>query len=288
MSRPFSFPRTFSKHFSLMPFLGALPVLLLSTQAMAIRPFVTDDARIIDRGQFEMENWFESARSHGTWDPAPGFNTIVGTSVNDWLEILAGSGVGNDRNGSSTVGNPMLMGKVLLHPAQMNGAPGIAVSASTVFDQGHGSMYLQGRVSSLLAITSWRLQDDRINLHANLGVRSDKGEGFHRRQRIQWGWGVDIHTPLDRISYVAEVFSGDPLILHAPKFALQTGFRRLQSDRLQFDFTFGLAPELDNNLRRRGGYEKTVQVGVRLLFDVFTHRGRPGNPEGAAGFFGWD
>lgn len=268
----------------------ALPLLLLclaaSPVAWAVRPFVTDDARIIDRGQIEMENWLESTRGDGHWDPAPGLNTIVGSSLTDWFELLAGGGVGADRAGGSTVGNPMVMGKVLLRPALANRGPGVAFSASTVLDQGRGSMYLPGRVSVLLGMSTWRLFDDQLHVHANLGVRSDRGLGFERRRRVQWGVGIESHTPFDKTRFVAEVFSGDPLVLHAPRYAIQTGVRRVESDYLQFDIVFGLEHALDDQLRRRDSLELSVQVGVRLLFDVYTRGGNPGNPDGARGLFG--
>ena len=269
-----------------VPALSSLLLFALASPAGAVRPFVTDDARIIDRGQVEIENWLESTRGDGQWDPAPGFNAIVGSSVTDWFEILAGGGVGADRVGGSTLGNPMVMGKILLRPSQVNGRPGVAFSASTVLDHGHGSMYLPGRVSVLLGMSTWRLLDDHLHVHVNLGMRNDRGLGFDPRRRAQWGVGIEAHTPFEKTRFVGEVFSGDPLVLHAPSYAMQTGVRRVQSDYLQFDLVLGLEPALDDQLRRRSSLELSVQLGVRVLFDVFTRGGRPGDPDGARGFFG--
>ncbi len=266
---------------------AALAVGLLgwATQVHAVRPFVTDDARIIDHGQIEMESWFETGRSHGEWDPAPGFNVIVGSSFNEWLEVLAGSGVGNDPNGGSSVVNPMLMSKILLRKAEVDGQAGFAFSAGTTFNRGHGSMHDDGRVSSVLGMSTLRLKDDDINIHINLGWRTDNERGFEKRTRAYWGLGTDIQTPNQKIRFVGEVFAGDPLILNAPKIAMQTGLRWMQSDYMQMDVTFGVEPNVDRNLRRTGGYEFSAQLGIRMLFDAFTPGGRPGRHDGASGIF---
>lgn len=209
-----------------------------------------------------------------------------GASFNEWFELLAGAGVGNDREGGSTVGNPVVIGKVLLRRAEEGGAPGLAFSGSTTFDTGRGSMYDPGRVSSYFGMATYRLFEDSVHLHTNLGWRFDKGPDNVTRDRVYWGIGADIKTPKDKLQFVIEAFAGDPFIVNAPKYAMQTGFRWMESDYLQMDLTFGFEPELDANLRREGGYEKSIQLGIRLLFDAFTPGGRRGNPEGARGLFG--
>ena len=262
-----------------------LALLLHASESLAVRPFVTDDARIVDRGQIETENWLETNRADGSWDPAPGLNTIWGASLTDWFEVLGGAGIGNDRQSGSTIANPVLIGKLLFKAAEVNGAPGLAFSASTTFDRGRGSMYDEGRVTAYTGMATYRLWDDDVNIHANLGWRYDKGPDNITRDRPYWGIGADIKTPKDKLQFVIEAFAGDPFIVNAPKYAFQTGFRWMESENLQMDLTFGFQPETDGSYRRSGGYEKSVQLGVRLLFDAFTPGGRAGNPEGARGLF---
>lgn len=268
---------------------GVLISLSLSAiPAHAVRPFVTDDARIIDVGQVEFESWLETTRADRQWDPAPGINIIGGTSVNEWLEILAGSGIGNSRNGGSSVVNPMLQGKVLLRKAEVNGQAGHAFSIGKTFNRGHGSMHDDGSVIAAIGMTSFRLKDDDIQIHLNYGWRQDNERGFSKRTRPYWGIGADIQTPIEDIRFVAEVFAGDPLVLNAPRHAVQTGFRWMKSDYVQMDITFGAEPRTDRPIGRfgaSGGYDFTAQLGLRMLFDVFTPDGRAGRPDGADGLF---
>jgi hypothetical protein len=258
--------------------------LTTATQAYAVRPFVTDDARIIDYGQIEIENWIETTHALGEWAPAPGFNVIGGIGLTDWLEVLAGSGVGRDPEHKLTIGNPVLMSKFLLKPAVVNGHPGYAISAGSVFDSGRGSMYGKGTVYNLIGMTTYRLYEDRINLHINLGVRTDKERDGRRNTRPVWGVGASLEV-LPQLQVIGEVYAGDPLVLNAPKYAVQSGLRWLYSDYLQVDLTLGTEPKLDARQRETGTFERSGQIGIRFLFDVFTRHGRPGNPEGARGLF---
>src|SRR5690606_18082254 len=118
--------------------------------------------------------WLESTCAEGTWAPAPGYNMIGGTSVTDWLEFLAGSGIGRDSDNTTTIGNPILMAKVLVKPAEVDGSPGYAFSAGSMFNKGRGSMYGDGILYNLIGMTIYRLSQDKVNLHLNLGLRTEK------------------------------------------------------------------------------------------------------------------
>jgi hypothetical protein len=261
-------------------------VMFYSCQAHAVRPFVTDDARIIDYGQLELESWLETTRANGRYSPAPGLNFIGGITVNDWLQFLAGSGVGLDSSGDSTVSNPVVMGKVLLKAAELNGAPGYAVSAGATLNSGRGEgLYDDGRVTSLVGMSTYRLLDDALNIHLNVGARTDSPRGEKSKTRLFWGVGFDTEALHEDMRVIGEVFAGDPLELNAPKIAMQSGVRWMFSDYTQLDVTFGLQPELDARNKRNGEYEKTLQIGFRFLFDTFTRGGNAGNPNGAKGLF---
>lgn len=268
-----------------MPLLTGLLLLSAASSAFAVRPFITDDARIIDVGQVEMESWLETTRTGGLWEPAPGLNAIVGTTFTEWLEVLAGSGIGRNQGGGRASANPVLIGKFLLQQSTAEGRPGHAFSIQHTFDEGSGSMYDAGRVSSLVGMTTFRLRNDALYLHLNYGVRSDRTPQTGRRDRIYWGIGAEAKTPIDKLDFVVEAFAGDPFIPDAPRYAMQTGLRYLRSDHLQFDFTLGVDPKRDAFGRTGGGAEFTAQLGMRMVFDFLTPGGRRGNPEGARGLF---
>ena len=280
-------PTAGKKFFKALLELNVLLLVLLgtATQTHAVRPFVTDDARIIDFGQIEIENWLETTRTDREWAPAPGFNMIGGIGLTDWLEVLAGSGIGRDPGHKATIGNPILMSKFLLKPAEVGGSPGYAISAGSVFDHGRGAMHGKGTVYNLIGMSTYRLYEDRLNLHINLGLRTDKERRGARHTRVFWGAGASVEVFNEQTLVIGEVYAGDPLVLNAPKYAVQTGLRYLYSDYMQFDLTFSTEPKLDARQRETGSFEKTGQIGIRFLFDVFTRHGRPGNPEGARGMF---
>lgn len=260
-------------------------LLIFSNHAYAVRPFVTDDARIVDYGQIETESWIESTRANGKWNPAPAINAIGSTSVNDWLQILVGTGSGLDRDGSSGISNPLLSAKALLKAATEDGDPGYALSYTSTFDSGRGAFQEPGKVQSVVGMSTYRLLEDKLNIHINLGLRTDKERNRASRTRSLWGLGADVEAFSPKTRFVAEVFSGDPFTLNAPRYATQLGMRYLHSDYVQMDFIAGAEPELDNRLNRTGSYATTLQFGVRLLFDAFTRDGKPGNPNGAKGLF---
>lgn len=260
-------------------------LLFYSSHVHAVRPFVTDDARIVDYGQIETETWIESTRANGEWNPAPAINAIGSTSVNNWLQILVGTGSGFDRDGNSGISNPLLSAKVLLKAATEGVSPGYALSYTSTFDNGRGSFQEHGKVQSIVGMSTYRLLEDRLNIHINLGLRTDQERNHASRTRPLWGLGVDVETFSPKNRFVAEVFSGDPLTLNSPRYATQFGMRYLYSDYIQMDAIAGLEPELDKRLNRTGSYATTLQFGLRLLFDAFTKDGKPGNPNGALGIF---
>jgi hypothetical protein len=179
-----------------------------------------------------------------------------------------------------------MIGKFLLTLAKKNGQPGYAISLSGASNEGRGSMYAPGKVLSIVGMTTYRLLDDRLQLHVNAGIRTDERINGYQQTRPYWGVGVESDLVGEHLKMVAEAFAGDPLVPNAPSYEMQTGLRWHESDHLQFDFTVGVAPVLDEQYQRVGGrFDTSVQVGVRILFDAFTREGKFGNPNGAKGMF---
>jgi hypothetical protein len=271
--------------FSLPLAIVAMGLLLTAQKAEAVRPFVTDDARIVDVGQVETETWFETVYADNEFNPAPAFNVMGGTTVNEWLEIIIGSGIGRDANNRVAIPNPLIQPKVLFLRAEKDGRPGFAMGAGTTFDTGRGDLHDPGMSSYLIGMTTWRRFDDWLQIHVNYGPRMDKARGGSIRIRPYWGIGFDIGTFSKDIRFIIESFAGDPLIFESPKYAGQFGFRWLVSNYVNLDLTFGLEPELDEHRRTTGSIETTAQLGIRLLFDAYTPGGIRGDPMGAQGMF---
>lgn len=263
----------------------AVMLLLAASTAWAVRPFVTDDARIIDYGQVEAETWLELGRVAGEWDPAPAVNVMVGVSPTDWLEIIAGSGVGRGSDDDLSVPNPVIQPKLLLIPSLEGGVPGLALGAGFTFDAGTGTQHDHGRGAYYIAMSTLRLRDDWVMIHGNLGVRTDRPRGGSTSTRAYWGIGLDLALVQPDYRFIVESYAGDPLELDAPRVAGQLGVRWIKSDHLNFDLTFGMQPHESPAGKRHARVEGWGQLGVRFLFDVFTRDGKPGSFDGARGLF---
>jgi hypothetical protein len=264
-----------------------LGVAAFPPEAHAVRPFVTDDARIIDKGQFEFEMWPEFAFVRGeTWF---GYNVMAGVSVTPWLEFIAGGGVGIDTDRRFTAANPVFQPKLLFVRAQENGVPGVALVAGVTLPVGRGEMYDDATGMFLIAPITSRLFDDWVQIHVNLGVAVARRahvplDGQQTSARPYWGVGTDVGIGHQDVRMILETYAGDPFHALGPKIAFQGGFRWLKSDWVNFDVTFGGQPLVEDEVRVAGEWEYWLQIGGRFLFDVFTDG--PGDPLGGAGMIG--
>ena len=277
-------------------FSSLLLLLSIPWPALAVRPFVTDDARIADYGQIETESWMEVTHTEGGFGDAPGFNTMVGVTPLDWLEIIAGTGVARSSNDKWAIANPVIQGKLLFTRAEADGSPGYAFSSGATFDAGQTTLAAGGTVDESLnptyklgdnyyamGLMTYRLLDDTLQVHSNFGLRAEHQSGIGLRLRPFWGIGLDMEVIREDIHAIAEAYAGDPLQYNAPLYAGQFGARWIYNDYVNVDLTFGAQPTMDTYRQATSSVEVWGQLGVRLLFDVFTHEGKPGDADGAIG-----
>jgi len=245
--------------------------------AEAVRPFVTDDARIIDYGQVEMETWTEFSRSPG--DSSVAQHIMAGVTLTDWLEIIAGGGIGMDQTGL-TISNPALQSKILFSPIQDNGLPGLAMATGLTFPVGQGALYSDATGLFAMGMATSSFWDEWLLVHLNLGL-AGAIEAQRFSPRFYWGLGIDAGLVHPDVRLIAEVYAGDPLDAIAAPYAMQTGLRWLYSEHLNFDLTVGLQPEIGSS--HANAFEVWGQLGIRILWDVFTRDGQPGTAAGARG-----
>lgn len=264
----------------------------------AVRPFVTDDARIVDYGQIETESWLEVTHAEGAFGDAPGFNTLIGVTPLDWLEIIAGTGVARASNDKWAIANPVIQGKLLFTRAEADGTPGYAFASGAAFDAGQTTLaaganvdedinpnYKLGDNYYAIGLMTYRLLNDSMQMHINFGLRAEHQRGIGLRLRPYWGVGLDMEVIREDIHAIVEAYAGDPLEYNAPLYAGQFGARWIYSDYVNIDLTFGAQPTMNAYRQATSSVEVWGQIGLRLLFDVFTHEGRAGNSDGASGLF---
>jgi hypothetical protein len=250
----------------------------------AVRPFVTDDARITDVRQLEFETWTEFARSSS--EVTLGQHIMTGFSFTEWLQVIGGFGLGHDFDANEIVmTNPVIQPKFLLWQAYDDGFPGLALATGITLPYGQGAYYDDATGYYAMAMTTTRLFKDWLLIHLNLGQIFAKEKNESTISRHYWGLGFDIGIVNIDYRLIAEAYAGDPFEALGPDLAFQAGFRWLKNDFLNYDLTFGTQPELNENGNRSGRWEGWAQIGVRLLFDNFRGPLGPGLYEGAPGAF---
>lgn len=210
--------------------LGAiwLSALLLPCAAHGARPFVTDDARIVDRGGCQVETFYKEQRAYDGsefWF-LPACNPLG-------FELTLG---GNRIDGDDSA---ILQAKFLLRPLETNGW-GAALSVGAF----SGQPYLN-------AIGSVSFADDRAVIHANAGaIRDDKADYV----RGTWGLGLEALLVAPRLYGILETYG-----IRDEKPTLHAGLRFwIVPQRLQVDSTIGVQ-SADPDRR-------FYTIGLRILF----------------------
>lgn len=212
-----------------------LALLLASVEARAARPFVTDDARVVDKDGCQVETFVKRQRRFKESE----FGFLP--ACNPWGAELS---IGHSRV-DSTLGDTrttILQAKMLLKPLVTNGS-GFALTLGTFYGAA-ASPYLN-------AIGSFSFADDRVVVHANLGVLRDNAAKI---SRATWGTGAEVLMIAPRLYGIIESYGqrGEKPIAH-------TGLRIwVVPNRVQVDTTVGLQR---SSLERRFG-----TVGLRLLW----------------------
>ncbi|MCX7808095.1 MAG: hypothetical protein N2515_05770, partial [Deltaproteobacteria bacterium] len=264
----------------------------IPSKGLAVRPFVTDDARIVDTGQLEFESWPDLAISQGAFDYA--YYLMFGVTPIDWLEIITGGGVGRSSDPSSgriAIPNPVLQFKLLFWKAEENGVPGLAFDLGFMMPFGAGSMFDPAFGWYAYFVMTTRLWKDWVMIHWNGGARGsvliEEREGVgspgHLLVRPFWGLGVDMGFFDVDVRLILEAFGGDPFDLLGPDYSFQWGFRWLATDHLNLDLTFGAQPTFEDRRQVGQEWDAWVQTGVRITVDAFVPGGRKGDPTGARG-----
>ena len=211
-------------------FLGA-------SEAHAARPFVTDDARVVDRGGCQIETFYKEQRAYS------GSEFWFLPACNPFgLELTAG---GNRIEDEHSV---VLQGKTVLKPLRTNGS-GFALTLGTFYvnpQDGRNvwSPYVNG-------IGSFSFLDDRAVVHANIGAIRDRIAGFDRGT---WGLGLEALLVAPRLYGILETFGQ-----YADKPTHHAGLRFwIVPDKFQVDTTVG----------NQNGEppQRFYSVGLRLLF----------------------
>ena len=226
-------------------------LILLSFNVFAARPFVTDDARIVDPRSCQIESFVkrqQRTREAESWF-LPG--------CNPWsnLELTAGAfRVAPSPRGTGT--HAILQGKTLVKPVATDSwGLGFALGAEHFYQSpSRPESRGDGWKPYINTVASYSIAADAVIVHANLGYARDRLE---QRDLKNWGLGAEIRLG-GQWSAIVEGYQ----VTHE-KPSQQIGVRFwFIPDRLQFDGTLG---HQSNGPGSRES-QRWVSLGIRYLF----------------------
>jgi hypothetical protein len=206
-----------------------------SPQRNYVRPFITDDARVVGRKYAQVETWVR-------FDKESGQHWILGAyGPNKKLELTIGGVYGYEvteqHQKSFSYGLPLLQAKFLFKEYKANDFPGLGLVMGTFLPLGKGSFKPAGYGSfGYLTVSQCFGKKEDILLHLNLGANY-----LHINKEnslIQtWGLGTQVRV-YKGFHFVGELFSGDPYI-PGTGTSYQLGYRYFVNDLIQVDMTAG-------------------------------------------------
>lgn len=233
------------------------------TTEPTIRPFITDDARVVGRRLAQMESWLRFDREAGQhW-------TLFAYGPTKKLELTMGGVMGYERDPETrrtafSYALPLAQAKFLFNEYRPNRAPGFGAVIGTFIPGGRGSFRPAGYGTfGYLIVTQSLGENDRVLLHGNLGGNYLHIDGSNQFINT-WGVGTQIRAH-GGMNLVGEVFSGDPYI-PGTGMAYQVGYRYIFSELVQIDMTVG------NGIAGENRMPFWFSAGVRLVTERFLHK----------------
>jgi hypothetical protein len=211
--------------------------------AFAVRPFITDDARVTPSHTFLTEtslrldqNRFQNL-------------TLFALGFEDKLELTVGFTDGfliKDDEGTAyqlSVAGPLMQIKYIFNQQKgKDGFPslGMALGASAPWGLGSKNFHPPSwsEFGVLLLSKSFSSHPEHLNLHLNLGMTNTHPPDKKMEQEVTWGIGLQYHLYKDTVYGVTELVSGDPYGISSGA-VYQVGLRIFISDQLQLDTTYG-------------------------------------------------
>lgn len=265
--------------------LAILAIVLHRQEAWAVRPFVTDDARVVYPGQLEVENFGGITMG---WGRQPGYEvrSLQGTSVSDRLEIIAGGFGFQYENSKMTAQDLVFQPKYVLYRS-FGLVPSVSAAAAVLAPlSGNRQLW---NTYNMLHI-SWFLftpqestdpYDNGLAIHVNLGTKGQYNAGLGGRwtNKAYWAAGFEAITFSRELRVLGEVFNGDPFSFEEEFPAYQVGLRWYKTPNLQWDFVVrgvhdgGIGSGIGEGIETGPGWNYTLQIGLRFLIDdVFPFR----------------
>jgi len=255
--------------------------LLCSPRVFAVRPFVTDDARIVYKGQLETESFAGVTMSQSN-KPAFEARFLQGMSFTDRFELIAGGFGFTYQDEQARPLDMLIQPKYVLYRS-FGVIPSISITAAQLFplsgNQQHWDSYTMAHLSWFLFTPqdSSDPYDNDLAIHVNLGTKNRYDAGpVTFQSKFYWAAGFEVITFSRELRFLGEVFNGDPFGFEEKFPAFQTGVRWYKTANMQLDLVFRGVRNTTQDVRVVAGgggspeeWNYTIQVGFRFLIDVF-------------------
>ncbi len=220
--------------------------------AMAVRPFVTDDARVVGLHVLQLESSVRMDKNVVT-----NLNLLAfGPTEN--LELTAAwvDGFPHARGEPRvfSMQGPLVQVKYLFFSAKPNATPGLAAVAGGFPPWGSQTFRPDASRQFVYIAMTEVFGDELVAIHGNLGFTTSSGYTVST-----WGLGTQVRVK-GGLNAIFEVFQNDPYAGDTGG-AFQTGFRYIFNDNLQLDMTGGTG--LWGNPRPSAYYG----MGIRIVSD---------------------
>ena len=218
--------------------------------------------------------------SHGG-KPTIEARSLQGASFSDRFELIGGGFGFTYSDGQARPLDMLIQPKYLIYRS-FGAIPSVSIAAASLFplsgNRQHWDSYAMAHISWFLFTPkeSTDPYDNDLAIHINLGTKSryDAGPGTYR-SKVYWAAGFEVITITREIRLLGEIFNGDPFGYEEKFPAFQTGLRWYKTPDVQMDLVFRGQRESTEDARLAtgvaggAGWSYTVQVGLRMLFDVF-------------------
>jgi len=224
---------------------------ILVRPVFAVRPFVTDDARVVGEHQGQVETSVRYSKDTFSNLNLAAFGPTERSEVT--VGFVDGFPLEKESNRSFSVTGPLMQFKYLFWEAKPNRYPGMAMAAGASPPWGKGDFRPeQWNGFVYVAMTESMFDRERVLIHANLGISTSSEVTVGT-----WGLGTQIRM-IGGLHAIMEVFCNDP---YAGKSggAYQAGFRHIVSDNIQIDFTGG------SGLFGKDQINSFVGMGLRIV-----------------------
>lgn len=206
-------------------------MILFVRPALAVRPFVTDDARVVGNHMMQLETSVRYDKDQFSNLNLVAFGPTEKTEVT--VGFVDGFPLQMESNRSFAMAGPLTQFKYLFWEPKPNSYPGMAIATGALPPWGKGE-FKQDTWSEFvfLAATESLFENEQVLVHANLGISTTNPATV-----ATWGLGTQIHL-IGGLHGVLEAFYNDP---YAGKTggAYQVGFRHIISEQVQVDLTMG-------------------------------------------------